>query len=233
MNYTEIKLSKDQTHFLFEGNPVFDKVFIEALKFHSPGIAPVLDNSGAYHIDSEGNELYKDRYSRTFGYYCNRAAVFIGNQWFHIDEKGKKVYDQKFAWTGNFQENLCSVRDFENKYFHIDLNGNSIYDEKFMYVGDFKDGFACVKKSNGRFIHIDSNGKLLNSKEFIDLGVFHKGFATAKDENGWFHIDKKGLERYSERYLLVEPFYNGFAVVTKFDNSKLIINEYGNVILGI
>jgi hypothetical protein len=59
------------------------------------------------------------------------------------------------------------------------------------------------------------------------LGIFHKNIATAKDKNGWFHIDKNGNEVYKNRYLSIEPFYNGFALVTTFENEKIIIDEKG------
>lgn len=227
MNWQEIKVSEDNTHFLFDGKPIFGKTFIEVLKFHSPALAPVLDNSGAYHIDINGHELYKNRYSRTFGFYCNRASVIDGNRWFHINEKGERVYQTSFSWTGNYQENICTVRNADNKYFHIDLNGNRIYADNFVYAGDYKDGIACIKSQDGFYRHIDNKGKFINNKSFFDLGIFHKNFATAKDKNGWFHIDRQGNERYNERYLTVEPFYNGFALVTEFDNKKIIIDENG------
>ena len=233
MNWQEIQVSEDGTHFIYQGKPIFGKKFLEVLKFHAPGLAPVKDASGAYHIDSQGNALYPERYTRTFGFYCYRAAVVQGLEWFHINEKGKRVYAHSFAWTGNFQENFCTVRDFENHYFHIDLNGNRIYPDNYRYSGDFKDGYACVKLQNGLFTHIDTKGKFLHGKFFLDLGVFHKGFATAKDENGWFHIDKQGKELYAERYLLLEPFYNGFALATNFDGEKVIIDETGKQILKV
>ena len=61
------------------------KNFIEALKFHSPGLAAVKDESGSYHIDVYGKELYKERYTRTFGYYCNRASVLENENSFHLN----------------------------------------------------------------------------------------------------------------------------------------------------
>jgi hypothetical protein len=227
MNWQEIKVSADNTHFLFDGKPIFGKQFIEVLKFHSPALAPVLDISGAYHIDINGNGLYKNRYSRTFGFYCNRASVIENNCWFHINEKGDRVYSAYYLWTGNYQENICTVRNDSNQYFHIDLNGNRIYADSYVYAGDYKDGIACVKSQDGFYRHIDLNGKFINNKSFLDLGIFHKNFATAKDKNGWFHIDRQGNEIYNERYLIVEPFYNGFALVTEFDDKKIIINENG------
>ena len=233
MNWKDIKISDDNTHFLFNGKPIFHKTFIEVLKFHSPGLASVLDNSGAYHIDSNGKELYENRYSRTFGFYCNRASIIENNSWYHINEKGKRVYSTSYLWTGNYQENICVVRDKNNQYFHIDLNGNRIYKDNYIYAGDYKDGIACVKLQNGFYKHIDNNGNFINDKLFLDLGIFHKNFATAKDKQGWFHIDKQGKEIYKERYLIIEPFYNGFALVTTYENKKIIIDEKGLKILAI
>lgn len=102
MNWKDIKVSDDNTHFTFEGKPIFNKRFIEVLKFHSPGLAPVKDSSGAYHIDVNGNELYSHRYSRTFGFYCNRAAVIENNSWFHIDKKGNEVYQNRYLMIEPF-----------------------------------------------------------------------------------------------------------------------------------
>jgi hypothetical protein len=230
MNWKEIMVNKDHTGFELNGKIFFNRIFIEVLKFHEPGIAPVKDKSGAFHLDADGNDLYTQRYERTFGFYCNRAAVKEGLDWFHINEKGIRTYTQTYAWVGNYQENMCTVRDSQNNYFHIDLQGNRIYSENFRYCGDFKDGIACVKTRNGNFRHIDFSGDYINEKEFIDLGVFHKSYATAKDEMGWFHIDIAGEELYPQRYSMIEPFYNGFALVEDFDCNKLIIDESGNKI---
>lgn len=233
MNWQEIKVSADNTHFLFDGNPIFGKAFIEVLKFHSPALAPVLDNSGAYHIDIHGNPLYPNRYSRTFGFYCNRASVIEKDHWFHIDEKGQRVYTASYLWTGNYQEDICTVRNDNNQYFHIDISGDRIYSGNYVYAGDYKDGIACVKLKDGLFRHIDNKGKFINNKSFLDLGIFHKNFATAKDKSGWFHINKEGNELYRDRYLMVEPFYNGFALVTKPDNHKIIVDEQGKKVFEV
>ena len=134
MNWQDIIVSADSTHFLFDGQQIFGRKFIEVLKFHSPGLAPVKDESGSFHIDSFGNQLYPTRFTRTFGFYCNRAAVVQSNKCFHITDTGKQAYTDTFAWTGNFQENLCAVRNNDNKYFHIDLDGNKIYNEQVIFL---------------------------------------------------------------------------------------------------
>jgi hypothetical protein len=233
MNWQNIKVSADNTYFLFEETPIFNRKFIEVLKFHAPGLAPVKDDSGSYHINIEGKELYSERYSRTFGYYCNRTTVVKDGEWYHINEHGERSHKNSFVWAGNYQENLCTVRDTNNQYFHIDLNGYKIYSETFTYAGDFKDGIACVKNASGFCKHIDALGNYLNNIDFLDLGIFHKNFATAKDKEGWYHIDKQGKAIYKQRYLAIEPFYNGYALVTQFDNQKVIINEKGEPILKV
>jgi hypothetical protein len=125
----------------------------------------------------------------------------------------------------------CSQHN--NHYFHIDLNGNRIYEQNYVYAGDYKDGIACVKSQDGFYRHIDNKGNFINDKSFLDLGVFHKNFATARDEKGWFHIDKSGNELYKNRYSLIEPFYNGYAVATDFKLNKVVINERGFDIIKI
>ena len=231
MNYNEIEISNDETHFIYNGKKLFDKEFKQVLKFHAEGLAPVCDETGWYHINLQGEASYKQRYERVFGYYFEKATVVKNGKWFHIDKQGNRIYRHNFAWCGNFQENICTVRDFEKNYYHIDSKGSRIYSEKYKYAGDFKDGFAVVRLKTGLCKHIDKQGSNLNSKLFVDLGVFHKSFATAKDKKGWFHIDKNGDELYNDRYLAIEPFYNGFSLVETFENKRQIIDENGNVIL--
>lgn len=233
MNWKDIKISHDNKSFIYNGKILFNRDFHEVLKFHAPGLAAVQDQTGCYHIDAFGNELYAERYNRTFGYYCNRAAVVQGSNHFHLNERGVRAYSNNFSWTGNFQEDLCAVRNTQNQYFHIDVNGEKLYANNYVYVGDFKDGIACVKTFEGKFRHMNNRGNFINDMEFVDLGLFHKNFATAKDQNGWHHIDKSGKELYPERYFDIEPFYNGFAVVEGFDQQKRIIDENGLIVLSI
>lgn len=231
MNWQDIKVSSDRTCFLFEEKVIFNRKFEKVMKFHAPGLAPVQDETGSYHIDVSGNQLYTERYGQTFGFYCNRAAVRHSGKWFHLNEEGKRVYPDEYAWTGNYQEDLCTVRDFNNHFFHIDKDGKRVYNANYLYCGDYKDGIACVRQSNRLFRHIDIDGQFIYHMEFIDLGVFHKGYATARDGNGWYHITKEGKEAYALRFKAAEPFYNGFSLVTQFDDSKIIIDETGKLVL--
>ena len=113
MNLKKISIAKDQTHHLYQGKPLYFQKFIWVLKFHPPGLAPVVDESGAYHITLEGIPAYKQRYRRTFGYYYDCAAVVTNNGWTHIDPTGNFIYNERYSWVGNFQDSCCTVRDSE------------------------------------------------------------------------------------------------------------------------
>ncbi|MHA1797277.1 MAG: WG repeat-containing protein [Candidatus Helarchaeota archaeon] len=230
MDIKKIKIAKDNSHHIFKNEPIYQKRFIYVLKYHQPGLAPVLDNTGAYHITVDGKAAYSKRFIKTFGFYYNKAAIITEKGWGHINSSGDFLYEPILAWTGNYQDNVCAVRDKLGNYYHINENGNRLYEEDILYAGDFRDGTAVVRKKNGLCTHIDKMGEEIHSKFFSDLDVFHKGFARARDENGWFHIDIYGNECYSNRYSQIEPFYNGFAHVEDLNGSKLIIDEQGKKI---
>ncbi len=226
----KIELSRDETHHIYNGNLLYENVFTSVMSFHPPGIAAVRDKTGAYHIDLEGKSVYQRRFIKSFGFYNGIAAVVDESGWFHINIRGKPQYNGTYDWVGNFQEDVCTVRDKNGLYFHIKTDGSLLYDKKYKYTGDFKYGIAVVYNHNGYAQHIDKSGSLLHQKRFNELGVFHKGFAIAKDNRGAFHINKNGDPLYKDRYKWVEPFYNGHAFVCKKNEEKLIIDEQGQII---
>ena len=230
VDFSKITLAHDQSYHLIEAKPLYTKRFLMVLKFHPPGVAAVLDKTGAYHIDLNGDAIYSQRYLRTFGFYNERAAVVDGDAWFHISPTGQRIYSKSYAWCGNFQDGVCVVRDTTGYYFHIDLQGKPLYQQKYAYVGDFKDGLAVIQNKEGLYTHIYFNGIYVHDRWFCDLDIFHKGFARARDYKGWCHIDKNGQSIYLERYKMIEPFYNGFARVEDKYGAMLIINESGTVV---
>jgi hypothetical protein len=225
MKWEEIELASSRDFFQINGEKVF-KQYLEAQKFHPPGLAPVRDASGWYHINTEGIPVYNERYDCLFGYYFERAVAVLEKNWFHIDPTGSLVYSGTYSWCGNYQESVCSVRQGE-KYFHINLNGQRIYNASYFFAGDYRDGVACVRMANGLFKHIDKSGNAINDRQFRGVGVFHKGIATAQDEFGWFHIDLSGRPLYEERYAYLEPFYNGYALAEDLFGRKGILLEDG------
>lgn len=231
-----IQIAPDQTHHLREGQPAYVERFEQVLKFHPPGLAPVLKDGKAWHIRPNGSSAYPQRFQRTFGFYEGLAAVLVIQdnestpQACHITPSGDAAYPQRYAWCGNFQEGRAPVRDPQGFYHHIDPNGQPLNTSPWRYAGDFKDGVAVVQDSSGRSLHINRAGETLHERTFLDLDVFHKGYARALDEEGWHHIDLNGCPAYSRRFKMVEPFYNGQARVECFSGALEIIDEVGKTL---
>ena len=229
--WREYTVSPDGTHHLFQGRPAYSLRFTEVLKFHPPGMAPVIDGSGAHHIAADGLPAYEFRYVRTFGFYEGIAAAQAIDGWHHIGPDGAALYPERHSWCGNFQENRCPVRAGSGHYFHILPDGRPAYAERYHYAGDFRDGYAVVQDETGRHTHIYPDGRLLHGKWFLDLDVFHKGYARAADAGGWHHVDTGGRPLYEARFANVEPFYNGQARVTGHDGSLSVIGEDGEIVI--
>lgn len=229
MSWQQFEVAPNLTHHINESLPVYETRFTHVMKFHPPGIAPVRDLTGAYHIDPLGQPVYDKRFVKTFGYYEEIAAVADDQGWYHIDLKGNSLYVQRYIWCGNFQEGKCPVQEKTKRFFHIDRLGNPIYEKKYQYAGDFKDGIAVIQRSDGKHSHIDKKGREIHSCWYRQLDVFHKGFARAQDGSGWFHVRLDGMPAYSKRYLSLEPFYNGRAHAQTFEGDLIIIDEEGNV----
>src|SRR5690554_1976304 len=141
MNWKNFGVSEDACHHVLgDGSPAYSERFDEVLKFHEPGLAPVLRGERAWHIDAGGKAAYARRFVRTFGFYEGLAAVVGGDGWHHIDSTGADAYSQRYAWSGNFQGGRCTVRDRDGRYLHIDSCGRAVYLERWSYAGDYRDG---------------------------------------------------------------------------------------------
>lgn len=229
--WQDMVVAPDGTHHMVSDLPAYEGRFVEVLKFHAPGLAPVRDSSGAYHIDVNGQPVYMTRYLRTFGYYEERAAVCTDSGWFHILPNGSPLYSQRYDWCGNFQGGCCTVRDRAQRYLHLRLDGECAYPRRYRYAGDYRDGIAVVQRDDGLHSHIDLDGRLMHGRWFPDLDVFHKGYARACDERGWHHIDIHGRPIYKPRFVMIEPFYNGQARVEAEGGALLVIDEAGNTLV--
>jgi len=227
----DISIASDGTHHARNGTPLYVERFDEVLKYHAPGLAPVLRlsqwDSEAWHIDTAGRPAYGQRFLRTFGFYEGRAVVVDGRGWGHILPDGSQLCAERYDWCGNFQGGRCTVRAVGGSYHHVDPEGRAVYAARWRYAGDFRDGVAVVQGDNGQSSHIDLTGDFVHEHWFLDLDVFHKSYARARDADGWLHVDRVGKPIYARRFAAVEPFYNGQARVERFDGGLEIVDERG------
>ncbi|MBZ0264916.1 methyltransferase [bacterium] len=229
MNWHKTEVAEDGTHHTLNKHPLYERRFDRVLPFHEPGLAPVREQDKAWHITAEGIDAYPARFSNTFGFYFDRAAVSDESGWYHIHLDGSPLQEDRYNWCGNFQQKLCTVRDTDGKYFHIDLQGRKIYEYRWTYAGDYHEGAAVVTRLDGMQTHIDRNGNSIHGHWLLGTGVYHKGFAIARDQEGWYHVDFSGEALYENRFKMVEPFYNGQALV-RDQRGQLIINQAGSMI---
>ena len=225
LNLKDIRISRAHDYHILEGKSLYPQRFQKVLNFHPPGLAPVKDISGSYHIDTKGDAAYADRYKNTFGFYEGVATVTTESGWCHITPEGIPIYQHRYEWCGNFQEQRCCVRNQKGNYFHILSNGAPLYSDSYLYAGDYKDGIAVVCRSDGKSSHIDLEGTIVHNNWYEQLDIFHKGFARAKDEKGWFHVNLDGKPAYDERFKSLETFYNGQGHAETLKGDLVVINE--------
>ncbi|CAF0801372.1 unnamed protein product [Didymodactylos carnosus] len=246
------EVSSDGTHHVYRNSneQLYQQRFKWVLPFHSPGLAPVEDDSGSFHINDHGKAIYSQRYKRTFGFYEDKASVQNEQYWYHISPTGDTCYKNIWQWCGNYQSERCTVRDFNHLYFHIDQNGK-IVSGPHSYAGDFREvniqNFPnvlcicfCVLKAaaviqdstDGLFYAIDKSGRRLHDgKGYFDLDIYHKNYARARDQDGWYFIDRSGADAGNGcRYSQIENFYNGQALVQLFDGRRCVINEQHQIV---
>lgn len=194
------------------------------MSFHD-GIAPVQSENIAFFINTKNIHQFNRDFEKAYGFYNDISTVKDKNGWFHINKTGQDIHNDRYSWSGNYNENKCIVKDFNDNYFHINPYGERVYSQNYVYAGDFKYNIAVVVDYDGKHTHIKDDGDLLHGKLFNELDIFHKGYAVAKDDKGYFHIDKKGNELYCQRYQKLEDFYNGFSYATSFDNTKVLLDK--------
>lgn len=219
-------LDAEERGYLVHGQLAFGRRFLRAMSFHEPeGLAAVADETGAYHIDTEGQPRYAQRFRETFGFYGGIATVRDEAGYHHINARGLALHTRRFSWSGNFQEGLCPVQDGSG-FYHIHSDGTAAYRERYSYAGDFRYGVAAVRATEG-VIHILGNGARLHPHAFQDAGPFHKGMAVVSDRLGFHHIDKAGRPIHPHRFRSAEPFYNGVALCTTHDGRSVRLRETG------
>lgn len=230
MDWTRTKVAPERTHHTVQGQALYEERFDAVIEFYEPGLAPVMLNKEAWHINLKGKPVYSRRFHQTFGFYQGRAAVSDSTGWYHIFPDGQDVYEDRYSWCGNYQEDWCPVRDQDGLYRHLDLQGRPAYSQRWNYAGDVREGIAVVQHSDGYSTHIGQDGQQVHGYWFEEADVYHKGFARARDSGGWMHIDLSGQPAYSHRFASVEPFYNGQARVERSDGGVEIIDSQGHTL---
>ncbi len=208
-----IRISTDSTCHVEDHKAIYGKRFINVMNYHE-GIAAVRDESGAYHIDIEGNPIYEKRFVRTFGFYEGLAAVVDGSGAYHIDAAGNPAYIERFLWAGNFQEGRCPVRTKDGSYSSIDRSGIPHLTGA-GYIGDYSEGKVIVRGPKG-CTYADTESLPGNPVWYTDCTNYCNGLAYVSEGAGFRPADK--CDDTAERQY--------FSRIVRFDKERLTAVDY-------
>ncbi len=216
--YTEIDKKKVAYFIDYSGDNIFDRYFIQAFGFYD-GLAAVCDESGFFHINLDGKDLYKNRYAWCGNFVENKCSVcdFEGN-YFHISINGERLYNENFIYVGDFKYGIAVAVLKNGKSVHIFENGIRVHNMEYDALYPYHKGYAVAKDSKG-FFHIDKAGKELYKERYAELEPFYNNKALATDFYGnklIIDYDSLGMAQSSEHFLfddelVKQKIYNTFA----------------------
>ncbi|ABN07885.1 Phosphoglycerate mutase [Methanocorpusculum labreanum Z] len=151
--------SSDGTYHEFGGAPIYEKRFKAVGPFRFPGLAAVVDESGAYHIDFSGSPLYEERYAQAgdFSYDCAVVKTADG-EYFHINEEGKRIGHNNYLYAEEFFEGTAVIYRKNYGATHITTGGEMLYGDWYFDARRFVNGEALVRDEDGWLV-IDMTGK--------------------------------------------------------------------------
>lgn len=151
--------SSDGTYHEFGGAPIYDKRFKTVGPFRFPGLAAVLDDSGAYHIDFAGNPVYEERYLWTGDYADDCAVVKTADgEYYHINEEGKRIGHNNYLYAEEFVEGTAVIYRKNYGATHITTGGEMLYGDWYFDARSFRNGEALVRDEDGWLV-IDKIGQ--------------------------------------------------------------------------
>ena len=174
--------------------------YIKTFGFYK-GRAAVHAKEGWFHILSNGNPLYKDRYAWCGNFQENRCTVRLFScDYFHISGDGSPAYEERYRYAGDFKDGYAVIQHEDGRHTHIDVSGNLLHGRWFRDLDVFHKRYARACDSNG-WHHVDMRGESLYSKRFKNVEPFYNGQARVKgfdgslsviDETGQLRLELKG-----------------------------------------
>lgn len=151
--------SPSGTYHEFNGTPIYEQRFKTVGPFRFPGLAAVIDESGAFHIDFSGNAIYEERYLWV-GDFTEDCAVVKTTEgdYYHINEQGKRIGHNNYLFAEEFSEETAVIYRKNYGATHITTGGEMVYGDWYFDARGFKNGEALVRDEDGWLI-IDKTGQ--------------------------------------------------------------------------
>ena len=165
------------------GNSVFSRRFRKAFGFYE-GLASVLDDTGAFHIDEHGHDAYAARFCWCGNFQEKRCAVRNEDaMYYHIKSNGASAYPERYRYVGDFKYGVAVVQRTDGLSTHIFLDGQFVHGIWFQDAAPYHKGVAAVCDEKGWF-HVDERGRSLYDRRFLSIEPFYNGQAHAVELDG-------------------------------------------------
>lgn len=187
-----------------------DKLMVQSVSEFREGYAVVQGWDNKYwHINTQGNYLYTQKYDEVRGFSCGLAPVLDGaGEWYHIRPDGTElVSGKRYDAVGEFSEGYAWVK--ENGRFHfITTDGTRVDDEEYEDVSNCDNGEYSGKKGDTWF-----TVKVGEEKDPFYVSLFPEKVTDLSHSNKSFFLGFDGKRINNEEYDFATNFYEGVAVV--------------------
>ena len=175
-----------------DGNSVCKMRYLKTYGYYED-ISAVCTSSGSYHIDTNFEPIYDERYAWVGNFQERMCTVRdINGKYFHIDRKGDRVYQQSYRYVGDYKYGIASIYLENGEVCHIDTKGNRINKKTFLELDVFHKGFARARDKDGYF-HINKAGISAYDARFEWVEPFYNDQALVCKGRGEVHvIDEHG-----------------------------------------
>jgi hypothetical protein len=167
-----------------KGEPVFERNFKNTFGFYG-GIATVADESGFFHIDEQGQDIYRQRFTWSGNFQEGLCVVetIKSKQFFHINRKGNPAYTEKYAYVGDYRYGIAVITNTKGLCTHINKQGQLLHGKYFLELDVYHKGYAIAKDEKGYF-HINKAGESIYSERYMKLEPYYNNRALAINQLG-------------------------------------------------
>lgn len=178
------------------------------------GLAPVRVNGTYGYIDKNGGIVISPQYDLALPFYSGMAKVFIDGRPYFIDKSGKILFQHTYRTINEFRHHTyAAVVTETGKHGVISRTGKLLADTIFSNLRDFSSGMAVVTG-------------LRHNPYSRDPGV------AEVHETGLIDTTGKWLVKFG-KYKSIDNFFNGVALVEKFNDVEGIIDANGKYLFTI
>ncbi len=191
----------------------------EETGFFSEGAAAVKMGGKWGFIDLKGNILIPAKFDYTDAFSEGLAPALQEDKMGYVDRAGAWAVPPEYEAAYPFNEGRGRVQK-NGLWGFLDGKGRPVIPLRYEDAGDFSQGAAPVSH-DGTWGFIAQNGAPLFPARFAEAEEFHEGWARVNHDGLDNLVDRTGRLMWKDpKFLQVQGFYNGLAVVQSADNGK-------------